>query len=100
MIILIKTSKQINVPVLGLHILVRFGGKARSLIQKVDPDYPWNRKSTTKMQICRMRYARFWSSFPPRMVPMHTTMVLQLQLQLQLQQQHQLQQQKIDCAIW
>ena len=37
---MIKTSNQINVPVLGLQILVRFGGEARSLIQKLDPDYP------------------------------------------------------------
>ena len=66
-IFVIKTRKKINVPVLGLHILVRLGGEARSLIQKLDPDYPWNRKSATKMRMCRMHYARFWSSFPPRL---------------------------------
>ena len=54
----IKTSNQINVPV-----LVCFGGQARALIQKLDPDYPWNRNAT----------ARFWSSFPPRMIPPHTS---------------------------
>ena len=54
----IKTSNQINVPV-----LVCFGGQARVSIQKLDRDYPWNRKAT----------AGFWSSFPPRMIPPHTS---------------------------